>query len=162
MSLKVIVIVVWGTENSRIGEQIQKVGINIFFGFKMNESHLESLSQCPQSHPVFRSQVKIMNFIFPVVGILPSEPKFQFYNFLYSDPDEGAISVERIRLNSVTRSISFGPSWICTTWRRRQNAFCESLCFKSKTGRCIMLRNVTVTLMYQRHKPIDSNNLFGS
>jgi hypothetical protein len=57
---------------------------------------------------------------------------------------------------------SIRPTWVGSTWWRRQNPVSETLYFKWKKGRLITSRIVTVILVYHHHKPIDSINLLGS
>jgi hypothetical protein len=51
-------------------------------------------------------------------------------------------------------TLSAGPNWVGSTKRWEQKPV-------SDTGRWIMFRIVIVTLIYHRHRPIDSINLYG-
>jgi hypothetical protein len=52
-------------------------------------------------------------------------------------------------------ALSIGPNWVGYTWRWIQNPVAETSCFKIKTGRWIVSRNIIFVLMYHRHELLD-------
>jgi hypothetical protein len=56
-------------------------------------------------------------------------------------------SIRRHRL-----SLSIGPNWVISTWRRRHNADSEALYFKHKRGRWTMSRIAVIILICRLHR----------